>query len=65
MQLTRFEQSVSLKPGETLILTGMRQQNTSTTNNGVGSPYLPILGGGVDAQKGDTIIAVVISARLL
>lgn len=65
MQVTRFEQSVSLKPGETLILTGMRQQNTSTTNNGVGSPYLPLLGGGVDAQKGDTIIAVVISARLL
>lgn len=65
LQVTRFEQSVSLKPGETLILTGMRQQNTSTTNNGVGSPYIPLLGGGVDAQKGDTVIAVVISARLL
>lgn len=65
MQVTRFEQSVSLKPGETLVLTGMRQQQTSSTNNGVGSPYIPILGGGVDAQKADSIIAVVISARLL
>jgi len=65
MQLTRFEQSVSLKPGDTLVLTGMRQQSTSTTNNGVGTPYMSLLGGGVDAQIGDTIIAVVISARLL
>lgn len=65
MQLTRFQQSISLNPGETLVLTGMRQQNTSTTNNGVGSPYMPLLGGGVDTQRGDTIIAVVISARLL
>ncbi|WP_116138412.1 secretin N-terminal domain-containing protein [Trinickia diaoshuihuensis] len=65
MQVTRFEQSVSLKPGETLVLTGMRQQQTSSTNNGVGSPYVPIFGGGVDAQKADSIIAVVISARLL
>lgn len=65
MQVTRFEQSVSLKPGETLVLTGMRQQQTSSVNNGVGSPYMPLLGGGVDAQKGDSVIAVVISARLL
>lgn len=65
MQLTRFQQSVNLNPGETLVLTGMRQQGTNTTNNGVGSPYMSLLGGGVDAQRNDTIIAVVISARLL
>jgi hypothetical protein len=64
-QITRFQQSISLKPGETLVLTGMRQQSASTTNNGIGSPWMPLLGGGVDAQKGDTIISVVISARLL
>lgn len=65
LQMARFEQSVTLKPGESLVLTGMRQVNISTANNGIGSPYLPILGGGVDAQKGDTVLAVVISARLL
>lgn len=65
MPLARFEQSVGLKPGETLVLTGMREQATSTTNNGIGSPYMPLLGGGVDAQKKDTMIAVVITARLL
>lgn len=65
MPLARFEQSVGLRPGETLVLTGMREQSTSTTNNGIGSPYMPLLGGGVDAQKKDTMIAVVITARLL
>lgn len=64
-QKTRFQQSISLKPGEALVLTGMRQQTSSVTNNGVGSPNMPVFGGGVDAQKGDTIISVVISARLL
>ncbi|MDR5791730.1 secretin N-terminal domain-containing protein [Caballeronia sp. LP003] len=64
-QITRFQQSISLRPNESLVLTGMRQQTTSTTNNGVGAPWMPLLGGGVDAQKGDTIISVVISARLL
>lgn len=64
-QITRFQQSIGLKPGESLVLTGMRQQNTSTTNNGVGSAWNPILGGGVDATSGNTIIAVVITAKLL
>lgn len=65
MPLARFEQSVGLRPGETLVLTGMREQSTSTTDNGIGSPHMPLLGGGVDAQKKDTMIAVVITARLL
>lgn len=65
MQLARFEQSVTLKPGETLVLTGMRQQNASTTNNGVGTPSFFGVGGGVDASKTQTILAVVITARIL
>ena len=65
MPITRFEQSIALNPGESLVLTGMRQQNATTTNNGVGSPYLPVIGGGLDAQKQDTIIAVVVTAKLI
>ncbi|MGR0117807.1 type II secretion system protein GspD [Ralstonia pseudosolanacearum] len=65
MPLARFEQSVGLRPGESLVLTGLRQQSTSKTNNGIGSPYMALLGGGVDAQKRDTMIAIVITARLL
>jgi type IVB pilus formation R64 PilN family outer membrane protein len=61
----RFQQQVWLKPGESLVLTGMQQTTTSTTHNGIGSPYMPLAGGGVDAQKRDTLIAIVITARLL
>lgn len=62
---TTFQQSVSLQSGQTLVLTGYRQQQASVTNNGVGSPDFAALGGGVDAQKGESILAVVITARLL
>lgn len=65
MQLARFEQSVTLKPGETLVLTGMRQQSASSTNNGVGVPQNFLLGGGLDASHQQTILAVVITARIL
>lgn len=65
MPTNRFEQSVTLKPGETLVLTGLRNQKASTTNNGVGDPSMAALGGGVGATRGDTVIAIVISARLL
>ncbi|WP_297915029.1 pilus assembly protein PilN [Thiomonas sp.] len=62
---TTFQQVVSLKSGQTLVLTGYRQRGASVTNNGVGSPDMPLLGGGVDASNSDSILAVVISARLL
>ncbi|AJW93647.1 bacterial type II and III secretion system family protein (plasmid) [Burkholderia gladioli] len=64
-QNTQLQQSVTLKPGDTLVLTGMQQKTLSTTGNGVGSPWVPLLGGGADAQKNDTVIAIVLSARLL
>ncbi|EKS9798999.1 pilus assembly protein PilN [Burkholderia cepacia] len=64
-QDTQLLQSVPLKPGETLVLTGMQDQTLTTRANGAGSPWVPILGGGADAQRNDTFIAVVISARLL
>ncbi|MGX6566073.1 type II secretion system protein GspD [Cupriavidus necator] len=65
MPTNRFAQSVSLKPGESLVLTGLRNQKAATTNNGIGEPWMAALGGGVGATKGDTVIAIVISARLL
>ncbi|EED97289.1 pilus assembly protein PilN [Burkholderia multivorans] len=65
LQKSRFQQSVSLKPGDSLVITGMYQQTASVNKNGVGSPSFPLLGGGIDAQKKDTILAIVISARVL
>lgn len=60
-----FQQSVKLKPGQTLLLTGYSQSGGSTTHNGVGSPYIPLLGGGADATTNKQIIAIVITARIL
>ena len=65
MPLLRFQQHVGLKPGETLVLTGMQQQVATSTNNGSGAPEMALLGGGGDAQKRHTMIAVVITAKLL
>jgi len=65
MPTNRFTQSITLKPGESLVLTGLRNQKVTTTNNGIGEPWMAALGGGVGASKGDTVIAIVISARLL
>lgn len=60
-----FQQSVKLKPGQTLLLTGYSQKGGSTSHNGVGSPYLPLLGGGANASTSKQMIAIVITARIL
>lgn len=64
-QATQLQDIVTLKPGDTLVLTGHQQHVLTTAANGVGTPWLPILGGGADAQKSNTLIAIVLSARLL
>jgi len=60
-----LQQIVPLKPGESLVLVGMQRSDNSTQDNGVGSPFNPILGGGVDARQQRTLLAIVITARLL
>lgn len=62
---TSLEQSVMLRPGDALMLTSLRGEKGSSTNNGTGSPLTPLLGGGVDAQTSKTLIAVVITAKVL
>ncbi len=60
-----FQQLAKLKPGQTLLLTGYSQAGGNTTRNGVGSPDFPLLGGGADATTSKTMIAIVITARIL
>lgn len=60
-----FQQLAKLKAGQTLLLTGYSQAGGNTTRNGVGSPYFPLLGGGADASTQKTMIAIVITARIL
>jgi type IVB pilus formation R64 PilN family outer membrane protein len=52
----------ALRNGGTLMLSGYQDAETNTTHNGVGSPYMPALGGGGDAQVIQNYIAIVISA---
>jgi len=60
-----FQRSFSLNNGETLLLTGLTQDSTQTTNNGTGSPTFYGLGGGVDAQHAHQLFVIVVSARIL
>lgn len=62
---SEFSQSVSLRPGQTLLLTGYKQRQGQTTHNGVGSPFFALLGGGADATNNNHMIAITVTARLL
>lgn len=60
-----FQQSVHLKPGQTLLLTGFSQKGSNLSRNGLGNNYFPWLGGGGDATTNSRLIAIVITARIL
>jgi len=56
-----FSQSVRLKSGETLVLSGFDQSATSGTQQGIGDPKLWIAGGRGDATKTRTELVVLIT----
>lgn len=60
-----FQQSVSLTPGDALLLTGLQQDNGQTRKSGTGSANNAIFGGGIDSSKGKQLIAIVITAKVL
>lgn len=60
-----FQQSVSLTPGDALLLTGLQRDNGSANKSGVGSPDNYALGGGVDNNMGKQVVAIVITAKIL
>lgn len=60
-----FSQSVSLTPGDAIMLTGFSQDSGQTNKTGVGSPNNPVFGGGTDAVRTKKMIAIVISAKVL
>lgn len=65
VDLSTFQQSVSLTPGAALLLTGLQQDNGKTNRSGVGSPNNFAFGGGVDDNVGKQLIAIVITAKVL
>lgn len=62
---TNVQQDVILHPGDALLLTSLRGEKGTSTHNGTGSPMNPLLGGGVDATASKSLIAVVITAKVL
>ncbi len=58
-------QMVKLKSGDTLVLSELKQDTADTTHNGVGSPFMPLLGGGADASVSHQMIVITVSARIL
>jgi type IVB pilus formation R64 PilN family outer membrane protein len=55
----------ALQSGSTLMVTGYQENDGNSTHNGVGSPYIPLLGGGADANVKKNLIAIIITARTL
>jgi len=62
---TTFQQSVSLTPGQALLLSGIQQDSAQVNRSGVGTPENFLLGGGVDGTRDKKLIAIVITARVL
>lgn len=62
---TVVNQSAMLQSGSMLMITGYNEADSSSTHNGVGSPYFPLLGGGADASVGRDMVVIVITARIL
>lgn len=63
--LGTFQQSASLTPGDSLLLTGLQQQTGQSKRSGTGAPDVHILGGGLDDSTGKLLTAIVVTAKVL
>ncbi len=57
------QQAAKLKSGDILVLAGYQASNAAKTQNGVGSPSFPLLGGGGDATNSHRMIVITVTAR--
>lgn len=60
-----FIQRVSVRSGETLVLTGFDQNGNNAQSQGVGSANMPLLGGGIVGQKKRTIMVILVQPSLI
>ena len=60
-----FVQQVKIPHKKTLVLAGFEQVRTTTNNQGTGSPYVPILGGGKRSSQEREIIVIAITPTVL
>ena len=59
------QQSVSLTPGDALLLSTLTQEKGSTNKSGTGSTNNALLGGGFANTRGQVLTGIVISVRIL
>ena len=62
---TTIQNTVTLTPGDALLLTSLANDTGSNQNNGVLSPFFYLLGGGFDSASGKKIVAIVVTAKVL
>lgn len=60
-----FQNTVTLTPGDALLLTSLTKETGSNQNSGVFSPFFYLLGGGFDSTAGKQIMAIVVTAKVL
>jgi type II secretory pathway component GspD/PulD (secretin) len=65
VSILALQNDVILRPGEALLLTGLDDSNGQSTHNGVGDANNPLFGGGFDANTNRSIIAIVLTAKVL
>ena len=65
VDLKTINQTIDLKSGQTVILSGFQQSNRKTSKQGVITPSFFGLGGGVNSEDGDTILVVLITPNVL
>ncbi len=65
VDVQKFQQSVSLTPGDALMLTGLQRDRGNASKSGVGASDNYLLGGGVDNNLDKQLVAIVITATIL
>jgi type IVB pilus formation R64 PilN family outer membrane protein len=63
--LGTFQQSASLTPGQSLLLTGVSKYDGQSKRSGVGLPENHLLGGGLDDSSAKQMTAIVVTAKVL
>jgi len=65
ISITQLPSSIAVKPGETLLATGITDTAGTVNKNGVFTPNNPLLGGGTDGNWTKTMVVVEITAEVM
>jgi type IVB pilus formation R64 PilN family outer membrane protein len=65
VDISTFQQSVTLTPGDSLLLTGLSRNTGNQQKSGTISPLNWLAGGGIDNTTGRQLIAIVITAKVI